>query len=499
MLHHEPVRRFHRVLAPEQRAADDTRVQRLRCDREGRAGHCRVVDRRLRVSATDVSVPTYRGSLTFGRTFTTLAPGDVTASPAAGVLGPGWQAALYGPSAGQAGATFVDNSANGYVTLIEPDRTPETFNFSSGTTYTGLADTAAKGWTITQNSPTQYTLTEPNGTQTVYTQTTTNTGALVWVTSQVTEASGTPSAATTTYSYDTSGRVTQILAPIPAGISCTPTLGAGCRAMLFNYASTTTAVTGTPGDYANQLRSVDFLAYDPVAADPNCVTETTNMCTVEVAHYAYDITGHLVNAWDPRITPNLKATYTYDSTSGRLVTLTPAGLATTTFGYDSLGRISTVSHPDPSGPTATSTIVYGDKLPFDSTGPIDLSPTRGGGVGRRTVQRSAKHDIGGDRRRRVRTRSCARRHPDQCGLAVRVIDLHGRERPASQYGDVRQRRVASRRQPVRRVRQRHLVDHTWQPGPSHHPRRRRHRSRRRCHAERRRPCSRSRYCQQLRS
>lgn len=326
------------------------------------------------VSATDASVPTYRGALTFGRTFTTLAPSDVTASPATGVLGPGWRAALYGPSAGQAAATFVDNSANGYVTLIEPDRTPETFNFSSGTTYTGLADTAAKGWTITQNSPTQYTLTEPNGTQTVYTQITTNTGALVWVTSQVTEASGTPSAATTTYSYDTSARVAQILAPIPAGISCTPTLGAGCRAMLFNYALTTTAVTGTPGDYANQLRSVNFLAYDPVAADPNCVTENNNMCTIEVTHYAYDTTGHLVNAWDPRITPNLKATYTYDSTSGRLMTLTPAGLATTSFGYDSLGRISTVSHPDPSGPTATSTIVYGDKLPFDSTGPIDLSP-----------------------------------------------------------------------------------------------------------------------------
>ena len=73
------------------------------------------------------------------------------------------------------------------------------------------------------------------------------------------------------------------------------------------------------------------------------------MCHGRGAALRLDTSGRLVKTWDPRISPTLVTSYTYDS-NGRLRTLTPAGFATTTFGYDSLGRIITVAHPDPSGP-----------------------------------------------------------------------------------------------------------------------------------------------------
>jgi len=57
------------------------------------------------------------------------------------------------------------------------------------------------------------------------------------------------------------------------------------------------------------------------------------MRTVEVAHYAYDSTGRLRAAWDPRldwsdtsltppVTRHVQTTYAYDS-NGILTTLTP--------------------------------------------------------------------------------------------------------------------------------------------------------------------------------
>jgi RHS repeat-associated protein len=320
------------------------------------------------VNATDVKVPTYQGSLTVGRTFTTLKP--MTATGAAGVFGPGWVGAFYGPNAGHADAAFSENSVNGYVTLTDSDGTQEIYNYN-GTNYVGVADTAADGSSITKNSSTQYTLTEADGAQTVYTETGT-----IWSTTSVTEASGTTAATTTNYTVDGSGRVTQIEAPAPAGVTCTssPTSTAGCRTLQFSYAGTTTA-TGTTwttlGDYSGQLKSVFYWAYDPNASDPVCASETSNMCEVLVASYQYDSTGHLREEWDPRISPNLVTTYTYDPTSGQLVTLTPPGLATTTLTYDGSGRISTVQHPDPSGATATSTMAYAPTV-LDS-GPASLT------------------------------------------------------------------------------------------------------------------------------
>ncbi len=133
---------------------------------------------------------------------------------------------------------------------------------------------------------------------------------------------------TTTYEYETvevpSGskrmvtRPSEALAPRPAGVSCSPTLKAGCRALTFNYATSTTAKGEVPaewGDVEGNLTRVYYTAWEPASKE---------MKKVEVAHYEYDKQGRLRVVWDPRIKPELKTYYGYDS-EGHLTALTPPG------------------------------------------------------------------------------------------------------------------------------------------------------------------------------
>ncbi len=59
---------------------------------------------------------------------------------------------------------------------------------------------------------------------------------------------------------------TEVLAPVPANVTCTGTLVRGCRALKFVYASSTTA-TGEGasewGDYNGRLKQVTFTALGP--------------------------------------------------------------------------------------------------------------------------------------------------------------------------------------------------------------------------------------------
>ena len=119
------------------------------------------------------------------------------------------------------------------------------------------------------------------------------------------------------------------------------------------------------GRLQRPAEGVAFTSYNPTISA---------MTSVSVASYLYDSTGHLRQAWDPRISPNMVNTYTYDGNS-RLSTIAPAGLSAWTLGYSTAtgtsGWLTTVSQPDPTGPTATTTVAYG--VPFDATGPVNLS------------------------------------------------------------------------------------------------------------------------------
>ncbi|MDQ2837803.1 MAG: hypothetical protein M3Y89_10365 [Actinomycetota bacterium] len=302
------------------------------------------------LSASDVSVPTYQGSLSIGRSFTTLAPVGERAD-ASGVFGPGWTASLPGTDAGDAELAVADHSSAGYVSFTGSDGGVSSYQATSPTSiypvsFTGVDDAAADGSTVTKVSTSEIDLVEVDGTKTVWTL----TGG-VWGASSVVEPG---SASTTSYTRDSAGRVTRILGAVPAGVSCaSPDSTPGCRSLTLAY----TTIAGH-----TRLQTVTFHSYDPVAAA---------MTAVAVASYDYDGAGNLIDSYDPRITPNLKTAYTYD-TNGRLATLTPPGLAAWNFSYDSAGRLSTVSRYDSGlAQTATSTVVYG--LAFTGgSAPLDL-------------------------------------------------------------------------------------------------------------------------------
>ncbi|MCW6007269.1 hypothetical protein K1W54_22385 [Micromonospora sp. CPCC 205371] len=133
----------------------------------------------------------------------------------------------------------------------------------------------------------------------------------------------------------TSGsRPTMIISPtsaVAAATCQTAPQTRGCRVLQFVYATTTTATSSAPGDYAGQVKQIVQWATTPGA---------TASTSVGVASYAYDSAGRLVRSWDPRISPALKTAYAYDSAS-RIVGLTPPGELPWTFAYGTAGGTAT--------------------------------------------------------------------------------------------------------------------------------------------------------------
>ncbi|WP_304438438.1 RHS repeat protein [Frankia sp. R43] len=315
-------------------------------------------------------MPTYTGSLTIGRTLTTLTPSAATTAPS-GIFGPGWASNIPGPDTGAADRTLTDNTATeGYVSLTSPEGSPAVYT-RSGTGgypyhYTGVAETAADGSTLIKDSATKFTLTDADGTKTIW-YAKTVAGSTIWVVDRVEEPG---SSTTSTFTTDAQGRVTRILAPVPEGVDCSGTLGAGCRALTLTYATTTTA-TGAGGS------STDWGSY---TGQLSTISMALNGATpIEVSRYSYDNTGHLRAAWDPRLdTPggNHLATLYWYNAQGRIQGFVPTGQETWSFDYDGYGRLTTITRPRPAGAgTATIKIVYDVPL-SGASAPVDMSPGR---------------------------------------------------------------------------------------------------------------------------
>jgi RHS repeat-associated protein len=325
------------------------------------------------VEEADVSA----GSLSIARTHTSLVPPTASSGPA-GVFGAGWQIADLGAGAGAgAGAgnlTLMDTSASGFVTLKDSTGTEQMYT-KNGSVFTGTGDandgsTLAKSTTIHNPTDTadttNYTgwqLTDASGTVTTFLAQ--SAGSSTYVSQWI---DGVAKEAESGHFRDSNGRITKILAPAPAGVTCTTSMVAGCQSLNLTYATTTTA-TGTTeatwGDYTGLVKAITYTGYDPA---------TSAMVTTTVASYLYDSTGHLRTKWDPRISPALKTRYTYDS-NGRLATDTPPGRASWTMAYDSTGRLADVSRPDPVNGLAKQSVVY--DIAVSGTGtPLDLSSTQ---------------------------------------------------------------------------------------------------------------------------
>ncbi len=131
---------------------------------------------------------------------------------------------------------------------------------------------------------------------------------------------------------------TEALAATPAGITCVGPHGEvevgylqkGCRALTFNYASSSTATGEKPtqwGDHTGDLTRVYLHAWDPSSG---------TMKTTAVAHYLYDTKGRLRAVWDPRIEPEPEKCAKEPLAHGCLVTV---------YGYDEEGHITAVTPP----------------------------------------------------------------------------------------------------------------------------------------------------------
>ncbi len=287
------------------------------------------------MSASDVSVLGPGAALSVSRSYSSR---HLT-SGLEGPLGPQWSMSVSGEQS-------IAKLPSGSIVLTNSAGRQTVFTSAGGGKFTSptgdaaitLTETTIKGaaaFNLKSGSMT-VTFTRPSGNETV------------WMPA-ITEGTGGTNASTFAFqAIEVEGKKitepTEELAPVPAGVSCAPTLNKGCRALTFNYAKATTATGENPsewGDYNGRLTRVYFTAWNPTKSE---------MTTSTIAQYTYDKQGRLRGQWNPLITPTQETTYGYDS-GGRVTALTPPGQEPWAFNYGattndpSVGRLLSVTRP----------------------------------------------------------------------------------------------------------------------------------------------------------
>ncbi len=278
----------------------------------------------LTLRSTDVSVATAGGQLIVGRGFGSEHLTDGVEGP----LGPNWKLDLGGS------AQSIVKLPTGSVLLDSGDGLKSLFTPGVGGEYTApKGDSNLKLVESTVEGKAQFQLSTAGAT-TTFKLPAGGTGN-TWVPVSESQPNNTN---VTTFSYQVAGSAiepTEVLAPVPANVTCTGTLVRGCRALNFVYATSTTATGENEsqwGDYNGRLKQVTFTAWDP---------STSAMSTTVVAQYSYDGSGRLRAEWDPRVSPAVKTTYGYD-VEGRVTALVPGGEQPWLFTYGtSAGDIRT--------------------------------------------------------------------------------------------------------------------------------------------------------------
>jgi RHS repeat-associated protein len=198
----------------------------------------------------------------------------------------------------------------------------------------------------------EFILAYPNGTHTIFGE---RVGGLVWLPSAI-SFQATPHS--TRMLYDSVGggalRLEREIAPLPGGAkSCgdkTSIHTVGCRTLFFDYGPE--GLLGT-------------IVYYNASGE-----EST---AAEVARYKYN-EGQLIEEWDPRL-PNLREAYGYEpGANGKLLSITPPGLARWEFGYyrHEFAGVTLAPLKSVGRGGATTTIAYG--VPVSGSGaPYDMS------------------------------------------------------------------------------------------------------------------------------
>jgi len=395
-------------------------------------------------SATDATLQAGPTSLSISRQAATY---DGTApDPADTVFGPGWTASLDGPDAGYAAAQVIDATRTQGVVEVE-DGYGDTMVFApaGGQTHRTTADLATGAWvpldaatqqagitaTVTgSGATTTLTLKDPDGTTTTFTVTAAPTASTdaVFAPTAVQEPGDTSA---TSYDYDGQGRVTRILAPVPAGVTCPNTgpLPAGCRALQLDYAAATTASAGTPGDYAGQVTSISTLV--GTGSGASAATHTS-----VVATYAYDTAGRLVGVTDPRT--DLTTSYGYDGSSHRIAAMTPPGQTPIDYTYNADQQLDQVTRTrpaadSPAGTADLATIVY--QVPTTGTAGLpDLSDTAVAAWDQTDGPTSAAAVFGPDHPLAADTTAADLTAADWPFASLSYTDAEGYETNTAQYG-----------------------------------------------------------------
>ncbi|HEX3172819.1 MAG TPA: DNRLRE domain-containing protein [Solirubrobacterales bacterium] len=320
----------------------------------------------LTMTRTDVSIPDMGVSLEFGRSWSSAEAADK--SHAVGVLGRGWTPGATVEEAGGSEwqgikevlptAEEAEEGMPGYVILTDLE------GYEYGLEMSGsgfVIPPEMSGWILSRPETGKIALTDPAGNRTLFGQ---QEGTSEYKPVSVTQTGGSDNKTQMVWEFAGGNRRLKMVIGPTAGIGCTEsnaTTTVGCRSLGFTYQT----LSAGP-----RLTAITY--YGPSSANA--------MSSWEVARYSYDPEGRLTAAWDPRITPSLKETYTYRS-DGQLATVTPPGEEPWTFDYYESydgetphGRLRSVQRPSLASPsTAQTTIVYGVPL-SGSAAPYDMSP-----------------------------------------------------------------------------------------------------------------------------
>jgi RHS repeat-associated protein len=316
------------------------------------------------VSRTDVAIPGFSGSLEFTRSLSSREAGI----EANGVLGQGWKPGSPVEEAG--GSSWSSLNIKSETENFEGESFTyewaalrgiegEELDFEIGPSKEFITPPELSGYVLYRLNETEIAFTDPEGNRTVFSNGGSG-GEYRPISIAMTGGSGNK----TRMIYELTGsnrRLKEVIAPAAEGINCSDegaTATTGCHALTFKYLK--------PKDWGGsegageRLGSITY--YAPGLDTPR-----------EVAKYSYNTEGRLIAEWDPRVSPALKETYTYES-GGQLATLTPAGQQPWTMTYGTVegetadGRLISVKRATllESEPTAQTTIAYG--VPLSGSG-----------------------------------------------------------------------------------------------------------------------------------
>ncbi|HWM55150.1 MAG TPA: DNRLRE domain-containing protein [Solirubrobacterales bacterium] len=325
------------------------------------------------VMRSDVSIPVFETALEFSRTHSSRDPKATDTS----VLGRGWTPGVPIEAAGGAewrsvrevvvSAEEKEEGLENYVLLTDLEGYEYAFEKNGSGGY--VLPPEMTGWLLTKSeSGSEFSLTDPDGNRTTFEN---SSGGTEYLPKSV-STTGTGNKTRMVYEFvGPNRRLSKVIGP--SMYECTDKEAQampGCRTLTFQYLPATT--WGAPGTYGDRLASITYHAAVGSGGLPS-------MKSWQVASYKYNAEGRLTEAWDPRISPALKETYSYEA-AGQLKSITPPGEEPWSFGYGahdgekangrliSVKRDSLLSSPS----VAQTTIAYG--VPTSGT-PYEMSGT----------------------------------------------------------------------------------------------------------------------------